>query len=156
MGLTIVLRWENFVSTQTAHLLSHIPQLFLQIQIILGPEVLGKVGDAPNSSLPQQQTKAKTWNQGPTVCPSRYYFWYHDSLVTLGHILSISQKSSFSSLVKWCKLCKFKGNLDACSLCSWAFQSPIIPPLALYSCFLWQEMPSGPQVPFQIHFIDRL
>lgn len=65
-----VFRWENFVPTQTAHLLSHIPQLFLQIQIILGPEVLGKVGGCPKFCPPPTTNKSKNLKPG-TNCLSK-------------------------------------------------------------------------------------
>lgn len=123
MGMTTVFRWEYFVPAWTTHSLTYFncfpkPKYYWD-QKFLSP------------AFPQQQTKMKIWSQKPAACPSWYWFWFHDSLVTLGHILSISQESSFSSFIKWCKLCKFKGNLDAWSPWSWAFQRPIIPPLAI-------------------------
>lgn len=115
MGLTTVFRWEYFVWTWTTHLL-YLTYLncfpkpkYYWDQKFLSP------------TLPQQQIKMKIWSQKPAACPSWYWFWFHDSLVTLGHILSISQEWSFSSFIKWCKLCKFKGNFDAWSPWSWAF-----------------------------------
>lgn len=45
----------------------------------------------PRSCPLLTQTKTKIWNQRPAACLCWYWFWSHDSLMTLGHILSVSQ-----------------------------------------------------------------